>query len=510
MRVLLLNPKTLYENWPAPSDFWRCFARVASATLPQLAAAISADHHCELFNGVVDDIGLREYGDLLSRQDVVGINVCASNVALNTEITARLIKRIAPQTRVVLGGHHATAYHDEWLSKGADIVVRGEGELTFAALIDALQAGQDLAAIDGISYHDGHRVVTTPERAFISDLDTLPMPRWELHPLQRTRYMLGGRWAPMALVETSRGCTHRCIFCSASAMWRHTQRYKSPGSVLDEIAHLVGLGVNNIGIADDNFGSNYDRDMEILERLASSNLDVNMWMFCRADTTLEHPEFVETAARAGLKEVLIGYESTDEEMLSEYHKGSSRVTGRDYERVYRTLRNKGVLVFGSFIDGSPLEGATAGSRLDHSDLCDVAMYLNFFPMRETRGYELIREQGLLATDSFYYDRLIPSTTTSQALDLEHLARQILGIASPRKVKQFALDRPYRASMLNIYLQAARQVACVTPSKLRDFLTAVNPWISPAKRQSRIVRRYTDEPHLDALWRRARPGAPPQS
>lgn len=144
MNILLLNPIPLYETWPIPNDFWRCFTRVASCTFPQLASMVPGEN-VRILDGLVERVDLASYARILASTDIIGLSAVSAVTALNTEITIKFIKRLNPKATIVLGGHHASAYPLEWLSRGADIIIKHEGEETFRELIMCLKEGMSIS-----------------------------------------------------------------------------------------------------------------------------------------------------------------------------------------------------------------------------------------------------------------------------------------------------------------------------------------------------------------------------
>ena len=87
-------------------------------------------------------------------------------------------------------------------------------------------------------------------------------------------------------------------------MWNRTQRFKGIDRVMEEFRMLKKLGVGQVFIVDDNYGGNVARDVKIFQSLLEEGMEFEMSMFCRVDTAHRHPELVETAGRAGVREVL--------------------------------------------------------------------------------------------------------------------------------------------------------------------------------------------------------------
>jgi len=144
--------------------------------------------------------------------------------------------------RVVLGGPESANYPEEYLNRGSDIVVFGEGEATMAELLPALaQLGPHrLHGIAGIAFRDeSGRVVTNPERPQIDDIDALPWPARDLVDVGRyvdvwrTHHGMGS-----VNLITARGCPYRCRWCS-HAVFGYSHRRRSPAGVADELEFLV-------------------------------------------------------------------------------------------------------------------------------------------------------------------------------------------------------------------------------------------------------------------------------
>ena len=382
MRILFLNPIPLHVVWPIPTDFVKFLTyNPPSVTFPQLAACVP-DHPCELLDGIARHPPLRDFADILRDKDLVAITVPSNLVSLNAQLNLRLIRRIKPEIKIALGGIHPSIYHREWLAKDADFVVRQDGEETFGELVRALEQGADLSQIPGLSYRQGDELVVNPDRPLIQDLDTLPLPRWDIVDFDQYYNFYGsGR---VGVLETSRGCVAFCDFCMASEVWDHTQRYKSPGRVIEEARQLQRLGVNRVWFTDDNFGEDLDRDTELCERMIDEGLGLRWSCFTRADNVRRHPEFYRLAARAGLESVLVGFETLSMVNLARFNKGYRHNTitkQQDYEAIYQHLRGCGVFTIGLFVIGHPEESPEEirHTLSLHQRVCDFPFFTPFRP-----------------------------------------------------------------------------------------------------------------------------------
>src|SRR5262249_51186017 len=153
------------------------------------------------------------------------------------------------------GGVYPTYHAEEILVRESviDVIVRGEGEATAAELVAALEAGRPpdgerLAGVAGLAYRAGGRVVLTPGRAPLADLDACRVG-WELIRDWDAYQCFGlGR---AAIVQFSRGCPHRCTYCGQHGFWVRW-RHRDPARLADEIAWLHRThGVRFLTLADE-------------------------------------------------------------------------------------------------------------------------------------------------------------------------------------------------------------------------------------------------------------------
>lgn len=339
MRVLLLSTPHPLEESPLPP----LSLSYLSAVLAQEGIEVRiADFLVTRYQPNKLRRQLQEY-----RPHVVG----ATCVTLNYPIARRMLKvckAFDPGIFTVIGGPHVTfAQHETLLqSPWIDAAVIGEGERTLIELVRAVEQGQDIGSVPGIAFAEDGRVVESPARARIENLDELPMPARELLPMARYR-ALG---TPCTII-TSRGCPFECIFCSGRRMFGPRVRFRNPGLVVDEIEKIQrDFGPGKINIVDDTFTLNHDHARAVCEEMLRRNLEVSWSVFARVDRINE--ELSQVMKRAGCEWMLFGVESADEGILKTIKKGISTET---VERAVKTATEAGINVFNSFILGLPGE-----------------------------------------------------------------------------------------------------------------------------------------------------------
>lgn len=275
------------------------------------------------------------------RPHLVAISSVTKNFRYATEY-AGVAKRYG--LPVIIGGMHITMM-PQCLTGDMDAGCIGEGEQTFYELVKLIaDAGKltktDLAAIQGIVYHDGDHVIRNPARSVMKTLDDLPHPR---------RSLTGYR--DRAYVYTARGCAYNCIFCSCSSHWGAV-RYSSPEYVIEEIKELIRNGVKVVRFNDDNFIANKQRFLRIAELIVANGYHekVKFSCWCRANNVV--PEVVEALKAMNIVSVKMGLESGNDRTL-QYLKGS--VTVQDNWSAVNQLKDAGIQTNGDFIIGAPEE-----------------------------------------------------------------------------------------------------------------------------------------------------------
>lgn len=223
--------------------------------------------------------------------------------------------------RVIVGGPEPSNYAEEYLNAGADVVVRGEGEIAVEQL---MASGFDAAAwpkIDGIVFRnpDG-RVIRNGEARQLRDLDAQPWPDRER--IDIGRYMKTWRdhhGKSSISVITARGCPYRCNWCSHS-VYGHTHRRRSPKAVADEVEWLLDrYQPDMLWLADDVFTIHHGWLFEYEAELNQRGIHVPFECITRADRMNER--VAASLAALGCMRVWIGSESGSQRILDSMQRG---------------------------------------------------------------------------------------------------------------------------------------------------------------------------------------------
>jgi radical SAM superfamily enzyme YgiQ (UPF0313 family) len=363
----------------------------------------------------IEDVALqdvvREY-----QPDVVGITSNTPQVKQGW-LAARQVKSVLPNAVVVQGGPHLSALPEESAARPEiDIVVRGEGEMTWLALCEAIGRAKEanshfrvedvldpqsktLSTLLGITYQTPQgKIRHNAERPAIASLEELPFPAYKYFRLERYTSLQPAvdtveRGKSFSMM-TSRGCPYRCTFCSQSVM-AEKWRGRSPESVAAEFAHLIhDWGAQEIGILDDSANIDRKRLRAVCEKLIDEKLNTVPWILINGiRANLADCETLELMREAGCKRVAFGVETGDEEILESIDK---RVTHDQIREAFRNAKQVGLETVGFFIIGLPGDTeATINRTIDFACQLDpvVANFSMMTPYPGTKVWEQVHRNG---------------------------------------------------------------------------------------------------------------------
>jgi len=248
------------------------------------------------------------------------------NLSMETDVSfAKRILRIAPNKKIIFLGPAPTFFTNRFLINENTYVVRGEPDFTILQLIEALQGKKPLKNIPGISYFEKGKIINNKVRNIIENLDFLPFPA--RHLIKKDIFYnpkLGLK--PFTVMLTSRGCSHRCIYCVPCALsfarqleFKKTNssyikpqvRMRSPQNIIEEFKLLKNQGYKAVSIIDDQFVWGRERTLEICEGIK----DLKMAWGCLSRADHLDEEIVKALSQAGCKYVDIGVESFVQKIL---------------------------------------------------------------------------------------------------------------------------------------------------------------------------------------------------
>jgi radical SAM superfamily enzyme YgiQ (UPF0313 family) len=415
MEVLLVNPPDIASK----------YKDVLGLTAPPLGLAyIGAvleenDVKVTILDAPALDMDFQGYQRELANKhvDLLGVQTTTPTIKQALAV-GKITKELHPECTVTMGGYHATFMPEQVLENDfVDVVVRNEGEYATLELVDAIENDKPLRNIDGINYRDGDRIVETPKRRPIEDLDALPFPARHLLPM--SEYMLFGRKQVLATMICSRGCPMGCSFCASSAMHGRRVRFRSPENAADEMGQVVDdYKVRMVGFMDDTFTLFPKWVDSFCKGIISRGIDV-VWG-CTARVDRFNKELLSQMWKAGCRTLLFGVESGNQKILDNVQKGTKVGQAK---RAFKTAKDIGMHTIASMTLGMPGESKTTidetigfAKRVNP----DYALFSLATPYPGTKFYELASKMGLIRIKDWTHFTLLTPVIETVDLTLREL------------------------------------------------------------------------------------------
>lgn len=354
------------------------------------AAARAAGHNVKLLDLNVSKES--EIEEILKtfKPELVGISANTSQIKEAFRI-AQKVKQNNSDTITVIGGCHATNKPKQTLkNKFTDVVVIGEGDLTFPELISAFEKKHPLNDVKGIAYKINKQIHVTDKRPLVKDLDMLPMQAFDLLDLEK--YTLYGKGACMV---ASRGCPYNCIYCGSHTVFGKKIRRRSPKLAVDELEAIVNAGCEYVLFFDDTFTADKEYVKDLCDEIVLRGLNkkVEMWVNTRVDCV--DLETLKLMRHAGFTDICFGIESAVQNTLNYMKKGTLTQQAKTAVELSKKAGFDKIGAF--FIVNFPCE-----SREDMQETLKLATSLPLYyfrisaltPYPGTEIYEMCEKEGL--------------------------------------------------------------------------------------------------------------------
>jgi len=359
MNILLLSMPDSFEHMPTVA------IRMPNGALTSLAGNLDPKHKVAVADLILCQRTVRETVTRLVHEidpDLIGLSVMTFQRRSASRIID-LLRSLKPNAKIVVGGYDPTLASDAYLSMPIDFIVRGEGEVTFRELTRALDNRSDMHFISGLSHLSGdkwiHNQLRAPHR--LED-DEIRLPNRGTRVLKG--YTILGRQADV--VETSRGCTYDCSFCSIIEMRGRNFHTYSFDRVIADIRDAQSHGARTIFLVDDNITLNVRRFEALCHALIDAGLDtLDYFVQGMTSAIANHGETLAPLMhRAGFRYVFLGIENvleSDLNFLQASAKNTARADGKNIgnatlQAIEYLHRNK-MYVIGGLIVGSPNDTA---------------------------------------------------------------------------------------------------------------------------------------------------------
>ena len=347
------------------------------------------------------------------KPDVVGLSAMTYEAGCMHAV-ARELKRRLPDVIVVCGGPHpSVADEDVMRDPAVDFVVRGEGEFTFAELLDGIEAGRsDWSDCAGLNWRraegtSGGAPVRNPDRPPPQDLSALPFPAWDLvdhakyHRVPRGGVIYAHK--EFATMFSSRACPWRCTYCHNS--YGKTFRERTAEHVLAEIDLLVrDHGVKELVFMDDIFNFKPERAKKIARGLIERNYGLALTFPNGFRGDILDEELVLLLKQAGMYRCMVAVESASPRIQKVMRKN---LKIDKVKRIVDFIAAQGIMVHGAFMLGFPTETEeemrqtidwAAGSSFH------TAAFFRVIPFKGTELFTQVEHAGFqLPTDWSAYE-----------------------------------------------------------------------------------------------------------
>jgi radical SAM superfamily enzyme YgiQ (UPF0313 family) len=357
VQILLLSMPDSFEHTPTLA------VRMPNLALASLAGNVDSHHHVAIADLILTQSSVQSTVTRLMRElrpELVGLSVMTFQRSTARRIIS-LVKSINPDAKIVVGGYDPSLAPDAWThpALSVDYIVRGEGDITFRELVRALEHNRALSGIEGLWY----RTPAGMQRNLPRSVTTLV--RGEIKPPRRDGRVLTGYTSmgrPIDVIETSRGCTFDCSFCSIIEM-RGRNFHRLPiDRVIADIRDARDRGARALFIVDDNITIDVPRFEALCRAIVEAGLDdIHYLVQAMTASIAQHGEtLAPLMRRAGFRYVFLGIENILEDDLA-FLKAAAKNTRRGSEAgrqnatmaAIDALHRNGIYVVGGLIVGNP-------------------------------------------------------------------------------------------------------------------------------------------------------------
>ena len=322
-KVLLINPNV-------PGNYRKAKIATTNLGLSFLSAYVQRENSVEC--SIIDARFLGKIPQQVFEQvssfspQLIGISLLVDEASQWTESFLHLVRKKYPTIPIVLGGYFPSLLPETVLGKFplADLAILGEGEITLSELIEAIQKNKDWKHIPGIAYRENEKILFSPPRALLENLDDLPYAE---------RYMAEGNGHNMeAMLEGTRGCLFSCSFCAVHPFHKRSVgsrlRLRSAESLAAEVETLCRTypQLQSFRFVDPDFISPHtEQRAATFARLLKNNIrDIDFMCDTRINSVLKNKALLTELQQVGLKRLYLGIESGSDKILQKMRKGISR------------------------------------------------------------------------------------------------------------------------------------------------------------------------------------------
>jgi anaerobic magnesium-protoporphyrin IX monomethyl ester cyclase len=423
MNILLLSMPDSFEHMPAVA------IRMPNGALTSLAGNIDSHHNIAVADLILVQDRVRQTVKQLVEKcqpDIVGLSIMTFQRKTAMKII-ELVRGLKPDVHIVVGGYDPSLASEAYMegSPGVvDFIVRGEGEFTFRELLRAIESGKNYDGILGLSFRQRDHFIHNDDRP-ISHLNESDLRLPNRGARVFNNYTFIGR--PIDVIETSRGCTFDCSFCSIIEMRGRNFHTYNFDRVISDIRDATRRGARAIFIVDDNITLNVHRFEALCEAILEAGLQkIDYCIQAMTSAIANHGETLAPKMRkAGMRYVFLGIENIledDLKFLKARSKNAERANGKEVgnatlKAIDHIHKNK-MFVVGGLIVGNPddTQESVLANLEFASKYVDWPYIQHPTPYPRTPMTKDFRDRGLIIND-----RLEEYDGTTAVVRSEHLS-----------------------------------------------------------------------------------------
>ena len=353
MKILLINPPFEYTIQSCqPKILEEGLDFLPPLGIMYIAAYLQqeTEHQIEILDTQVEKLTYEQIGEKIKEinPDVAGITAMTFTI-IDVIETAKTIKKINPEIKIILGGPHVIIYPEETIDiPEIDFVIMGEGEKPIKQLLENINNPEKLKQIKGLVFKLNNEIINNGVADPIENLDTLPFPARHLTPFKKYFSVVSPN-APVTTMFTSRGCPYKCLFCDRPTFGKGFKP-RSARSVVNEMEQCQKMGIKEIFIYDDTFAIDKQRVLDICLEVKKRNINIAWDIRTRVNTVDE--EILKALKEAGCQRIHYGVEAGTTKILNVLRKG---ITLEQVETAFKLTEQAGIQTAGYFMIGSPTE-----------------------------------------------------------------------------------------------------------------------------------------------------------
>ena len=418
-RILLIKPNYRVADFPP--------LNLPPLNLTYIASyLIDLDVDVEILDAKVKNLNTKQLRKKIQKfqPDIVGITVFVTPAIKVCYKIAKIVKEINQNCIVVFGGRHPTFEPDDtFKSKEVDIIVRGEGELTFRELI--VKGSPE--NVKGISHRYNGKILHNPDRPLM-DYTNIRFPA--RHLLKNNKY--SNFTVRQETIESSRGCPYSCKFCTTHIINNGHWRPQPIEKIIMELK-MISKNKHNMDIffVDDNFTADTKRIERLCNRIIECKKNKEMKDFkflaqIRADSVVKSPQMIKKMAKAGFYNVFFGIESIYDKTLQGMGKGFifSKVL-----KALEILHKNNIIVMGNMIIGSDLnqkeEDVIKEIKFMKNVDVDILTFSLLTPFPGSETFRELEEKNLVITKDWTKYTLFNPVIKTYQLSSEKLRELLL-------------------------------------------------------------------------------------